>query len=307
MKALHLITVPYDSGQRSYRMGEGPHALLAARLQPELESRGFQVSIAELRAREDGNAVLAHSMELASQVSHAVGAALQEGILPIVLAGNCFMSVGAAAGAGAERLRMVWFDAHGDLNTPTTSSSGFLDGMAAATLLGWCHSAEAGQLTGFRPLPGASFMLVGGRALDPAEAHAVETNRVAFLSPEQVKSRKYAATVHDFLSGAVQSYIHIDLDVLDPRLFGPANGFSAPGGLTPGHVLAIAEQVAASTRIAGLTIASYDPAVDEKGTLAASAVGLIGDLAELVWQRPGAEGAAEDIGTRLEAPPQRPC
>ncbi|TIS72728.1 MAG: arginase family protein, partial [Mesorhizobium sp.] len=82
-------------------------------------------------------------------VSGEVRIALDNGRFPIVLAGNCLTSAGAVAGEGADAI--IWADQHGDLNTPETSTSGFLDGMALATALGLCWRRMAAQIPGFKP------------------------------------------------------------------------------------------------------------------------------------------------------------
>ena len=73
---------------------------------------------------------------------------------------------------------MVWFDAHADFNTPETSPSGFLDGMAVAILTGRCWRSLAAQITGFEVVPESRVALVGIRDLDPPEADALAASRV---------------------------------------------------------------------------------------------------------------------------------
>src|SRR5687767_4289522 len=62
---------------------------------------------------------------------------------PVVFSGNCGASIGTAAGLGTEDLAVLWFDAHGDYNTPDTTESGFLDGMCLGILTGRCWKTLA--------------------------------------------------------------------------------------------------------------------------------------------------------------------
>ena len=84
-----------------------------------------------------------------------------------MLAGNCLTTCGAVAGEAADSI--IWFDQHGDINTPETSSYGFLDGMALATALGLCWRPMANAIPGFHAVDPARCMLVDARDLDPDE------------------------------------------------------------------------------------------------------------------------------------------
>jgi len=57
----------------------------------------------------------------------------------VILGGDCNVALGVVAGLSGSGAGVVWFDAHGDFNTPETSPSGFLDGMPLAMACGVCH------------------------------------------------------------------------------------------------------------------------------------------------------------------------
>ena len=86
------------------------------------------------------------AFELMGAIAAEVARATADGELPIVLAGNCTSSVGTVAGLGSARVGVVWFDSHGDFNTPETTTTGFLDGMAVAILTGHCWRQAAGRV-----------------------------------------------------------------------------------------------------------------------------------------------------------------
>jgi arginase family enzyme len=73
-------------------------------------------------------------------------------VFPLVLAGNCNTAVGTLSGADPEGLGVVWFDAHGDFNTPETTTTGFIDGMGLAIAVGHCWKAMARGVSGFSPV-----------------------------------------------------------------------------------------------------------------------------------------------------------
>ena len=91
---------------------------------------------------------------------------VEEGRFPLVLAVNCFTSLGTVAGLGRD-VGVVWFDAHGDFNTPDTTTSGFLDGMGLAMLLGDGWRELRQTVEGLRPVPAEHALLVGARDIDP--------------------------------------------------------------------------------------------------------------------------------------------
>lgn len=270
MAAIDLIAVPYDSGRRDYRMGAGPAAFIDGGLPASLARMGHHVRVTWIET--SATDPLASAVELAAGVSTAVQQARQADRLPIVLSGNCISTVGVVAGLSAD-VAVVWLDAHGDLNTPTTSPSGFLDGMAAATLLGWCHQAEFAAVPGNRPLPVSRLLVIGCRALDPPEARAMTAAGIAQVDPEAAGNETELGRQLDRVLGtAPEVHLHIDLDVLDPDEWGPANSYAAPGGLTQQQTIRVVQMVVARRPIASLTLSSYDPAVDAQGLIRTAAL-----------------------------------
>src|SRR5215217_3258315 len=121
------------------------------------------------------------AVDLDRQLANAVAAARARGAFPLTLAGNCISSVGTVAGLGAGPTGVLWFDAHGDFNTPETTIGGFLDGMALATVVGRCWTSLAAGVPGFVPVAEENVVLVGARDLDPAEAALLAASGVVHL------------------------------------------------------------------------------------------------------------------------------
>lgn len=256
---LAIILVPYDSGRYHAGCGQGPEAIITGGLVDELALHGHEAEVVEIDAigEEDLREITA-GFAACREVSLAVSDACAEGRFPIVLAGNCLSAAGAVAGEGADSV--VWFDQHGDLNTPDTSTSGFLDGMALSTVLGLCWTALAHAIPGFVPVEPARCMLVGARDLDPAEKKLLAEIPVVRATcaelPEKVERLKTA--------GARLAHLHVDLDVHDAGEV-QANRYAAPGGPAPEEVRQAVCALARSAPVAGVTISSYDPALDAKG------------------------------------------
>ena len=275
-----LITVPYDSALRGERMGAGPLHFLANGAAERLRAVAESVRETGVEAAPGFRAEIATAFDLARATAFAVRAARGHGGFPLVLAGNCITAAGVLASLPAETTGIVWLDAHGDLNTPETTRSGFLDGMALSVALGRCWEALAGTVDGFSPITEEKVLLVGARDLDPAEREYLERSRVHHLSPDAVRGNALADAL-DALAGRVQQvYLHVDLDVHDPSE-GAANAFAAPGGLTASEVRRVAGEVAARIPIAAASITAYDPTHDADGRMLEIGLTLMETIAEL--------------------------
>ena len=131
--------------------------------------------------------------------------------------GDCGVEVQPVfhAGACSPGLAVVWFDAHADLNSPSTSPSGHFHGMPVRTLLG---EGPAGlQLSSQAALTPSQIIYVGTRDLDPPEQAFIEAHGMCLLPPRP--SSTLASRLAAALRGFSAAYIHVDLDVLDPSEF----------------------------------------------------------------------------------------
>jgi arginase len=134
---IQIFAVPYDSGHRARRAGRGPERFLAAGLEARLRGLGHTATV-EMIETDDVFTLEAGTSyrlyrRLAERINEAAG-------FPLVLAGNCGSSLGALAALGNPGL--VWFDCHGDFNTPETTQTGFVDGMPLAAINGLDRSGR---------------------------------------------------------------------------------------------------------------------------------------------------------------------
>jgi arginase len=273
--SIDLVTVPYDSGRRGFRMGAGPQALLRAGLLQQLRAAGYEAELVPVEATGATRDELSTAFDLAGKVARVTRASRAAGRFPLTLSGSCFSTVGAFASVAGDGTGLLWLDAHGDVNTPETSASGFLDGMAAATLLGWCHAERAREI-----LPAAleesRLMLAGTRSLDAPESAALQQSAVGTLSPADLKdSGATAAALDTFTAGLRSLYLHVDADVLDPHQVGRANSFASPGGLTTLEVIDLVKAAGRRARIEGMTVSAYDPAEDTDTAVGGAVIEII--------------------------------
>lgn len=277
---IQLLAVPYDSGNRGARMGAGPEALIDAGLPDALRALGHKVDlkIAELRG-DSWHAEIQTSFELMRMLSAAVREARDSNRLPIVLAGNCNTAVGTVAGLGADATGVAWFDAHADFNTPETTTSGFLDGTAVAILTGRCWTQLSATVPDFKPVSDERICLVGTRDIDSLEAGLLDESSVQVVAPRQLRS-SLRQTLRSISEHVDRVHVHLDLDVLDSGV-AAANKFAVPGGLTIDDIEFALSQIAATLRIAGVSLTAYDPSADGDGAAAKAAIQLISTAASL--------------------------
>ncbi|WP_432514880.1 arginase family protein [Kineococcus sp. SYSU DK001] len=279
MVRILVLGVPYDSGHRSARHGAGPPALLDAGAAAHLAASGAGVDTGGITLPARFATEVGSGIEVMRRVADAVTAAGPAA--PVVLAGNCGASVGvmAAHARAGRRVGVLWLDAHGDLQVPETTTSGFFDGMGLALLTGRCWRALASTIPGFRPVPDEAVALVGGHDLEPAEESLVRSSGMTWVPPAQLRADDgVVREVVGRLAAHVDAlHVHVDLDVLDTAV-GRANGYAAPGGLDGGELRAVVRGAASRLPIASATLASWDPAHDVDGRVLGVAMDVLDDV-----------------------------
>ncbi|MGN9840674.1 arginase family protein [Nonomuraea sp. H19] len=196
----------------------------------------------------------------------------------ITVGGDCGVElepVAAARKRYGDRLVVVWFDAHGDLNTPESSPSGAYHGMVLRALTG--QGPEG--LVPEEALDPGRIVLAGVRDLDPPEAAFVEASGIRHLKEVESPAALLAAIAA--ASDAPVVYVHIDFDVLDPEIFHSV-GCPTPGGLHPERLLSLVAAIGERFEVAGLGLMEYEPARDEDQELLS---GLVGRLVEACARR----------------------
>jgi arginase len=191
--------------------------------------------------------------------------ALTGGNVPVLLAAECSIALTTLPAVLRQRpdSYVLWLDAHGDYNTPDTSTSGYLGGMCLA---GACGAWDAGIADG--RVPPGRVVLAGVRDLDPPEREALERSDATVIGASPVET---LVAVKNAIGGA-PVYVHLDLDVLDPEHF-PAQ-FPSPGGLHPDKLYDLFESVTEESEIVGLEITAFEAPEDEAEREAAAATAL---------------------------------
>ena len=274
---LRLLVVPYDSGHLGWRMGAGPDRLLAAGLEQHLRTAGHTVSAERILLPADPPpAEVRAAFDLAALIGERVRDARAAGALPIVLAGNCISALGTLAGLADAQPAVLWLDAHADFNTPETTRSGMLDGMALAAATGRCWAGLASAIPGFRPVPAQNVCLIGTRDVDDAESDLLGDAHVAVVHADHADVR-LPARLDAIRTRAETAYLHIDLDVLDPDE-GRVNQFAAPGGFLLDQATSVLRAIRQRFRLGAVALTAYDPSHDADGRVARAAFALLDEV-----------------------------
>src|SRR5688572_19792128 len=166
---IRILQVPYDSGQRALRMGRGPLHLVERGLADRLQDAGHETEVELIETGETFPSEIKVTFDLQRRLADRVRATIATGAMPIILGGNCNYTVGAMAGIDPLHTGLIWFDAHGEFNTPETTVGGFLDGMGLALGTGRCWRQIAATIPGFRPSPDIHLVLIVGGCLHGEE------------------------------------------------------------------------------------------------------------------------------------------
>jgi arginase len=274
---IQFLLVPYDSGRREWRMGRGPSFLLRHGVGSAIRSLGNEVDAEYVEPGGADNpnppapTEIATTFSLYRQLADRIRVARGAGAMPIVLGGNCGVTLAAVAAApDPQKIGVLWLDAHADFNTPDTTASGFLDGMGLATLTGRCWRTLASRIAGFAPVPDDQVVLCGARDIDPLEETLLASSSIRVVPGAAIRSDGLAASLTNALDAVRervgQLHFHLDADVLDGAR-ARANAFAAPGGLTSEELVEVARMTAARFDIVSVAVTAYDPAIDTEAEI----------------------------------------
>ena len=249
----------------------------------------FEPQIAEAERVEDEPLNLG---VLGGRVAEAVAAARRQGKGVLLTGGDCTHVTGVVGGLqdahGAKaRIGLVWFDAHGDFNTPNTTLSGMLGGMPVSVCAGLSFPQWREGSHIVSPLPTDRILMVDVRNLDVPEEQLIRATAVTIARVADGLKGDVAleTAVTDLANRCDLLYLHIDSDILDER-YVPNHGTKEPDGPDMAQVKAAIDTVMATGKVAALAVVSVYGEGEGSETAVASGIELIGaGLAS--WRRYG--------------------
>jgi arginase len=254
-----LIDAPYDCGQANVRMGAGPTYLIDRGLAASLRSAGHEVRCESVRLPLGFHTEWDALIALQQQIAALVRSAVVGGERVLVLSGNCGpAALGVLGGLGGPDTAVVWLDAHADFNTPETSPSGFLDGMAAAIAVGDCWRGPSATFRTLEAVPEDHVIQVGVRSVDPDEGARLDRSQVNRLGKDMSSLRMLIDRLSERVRGL---YVHIDLDVFDMAEL-QANSYASSNGLRFDQVSEVIRTAGSRLSLSAASITALDPTLD---------------------------------------------
>ena len=294
MTTISLIGAPTDVGASVRGAGMGPDALRVAGLVQALQSHRLHVT-------DTGNlsgpptpwlpprAGVRHLQEVVAwnrSVYAAVEAALGQGHFPLLMGGDHCLAIGSISAIARhcrqrrKNLRVIWLDAHTDVNTEAISPSGNVHGMPVACLLG--HGPA--PLVGWSGEPAAiapgDIDFIGIRSVDADEKQAIRELGLQVYDMRHIDEHGMRNTMTEALQDVDENtHLHVsfDLDCLDPA-DAPGVGTGVRGGPTYREMQLCMEMIADTQRLASLDVVEINPALDVRNRTAELAVEFIQSL-----------------------------
>jgi arginase len=290
MDTVHVIGVPLDLGAENPDVRLGPDAYREHDVLAKLQKTGLHViddGNVPVRPRADvpvGNPKMRRAEEVVrvcEETAKLTEAAMHSGQGAVVLGGDHSICLGAVSGASVGlggRLGLIYFDAHGDMNTDETTPTGNTHGMQLAALLG-VGAPELthvhGEQVKIRP---ENLLHIGGSDFDAAELDLIKQENLQAFTLFDLLTKGMGALIpliDDLASRVDHLWVSLDLDAIDVQ-YAPAAGMPNAKGLLYREIALLAEYVGQTKKVVGVDVVEYNPLQDEdNGKTAELAVELI--------------------------------
>ncbi len=296
-RRIALLGAPIDMGASQRGTLMGPPALRTAGLSTLLETLGFDVAdhgdlavsaIADLSDPPPQNARHYRDIQRWTRLLSRRGYEVAKtGAIPIFLGGDHSLSMGSANAMArywqelGRDLFVLWLDAHADYNTPATTLTANMHGMAAAFL---CGEGGLDGLLGEEPRNAITpdrLELFGTRSIDTLEKELLRDRRVSIADMRAIDEFGVGILIRRVIDKVrtANGVLHVsfDVDFLDPEV-APGVGTTVPGGATYREAHLIMEMLHDSGLVGSVDIVELNPFLDERGRTARTAVELVGSL-----------------------------
>ncbi|RSK44975.1 arginase [Bacillus canaveralius] len=292
MNKISIIGMPMDLGQMRRGVDMGPSAMRYAGINEKLKNLNIEVDDLgdipvgrpEVVIRPDTNL---RNLELVAEKNEKLAAevdkVIEAGSFPLVLGGDHSIAIGTLAGVAKhyDNLGVIWYDAHGDLNTGETSPSGNIHGMPLAVSLGIGHEMLT-QIGGYSPkIKAENIVIIGARSLDEGERALIKANGIKVYTMHEIDRLGMTRIIEEaiaYLKDRTDGvHLSLDLDGLDPA-DAPGVGTPVIGGISYRESHLAMEMLEEAKLITSAEFVEVNPILDDKNKTATVAVALMGSL-----------------------------
>lgn len=289
---MSVLGVPMDLGQGRRGVDMGPSAMRYAHAIERLEALGYDVKdtgditipyVADRSCNEHNLKCLDEVVSVSESLAEKVSNIIKEDRFPLILGGDHSISIGSIAGVAQHKknLGVIWYDAHGDLNTGETSPSGNIHGMPLAISLGIGHERLTSVGGSGAKISPENVVIIGARELDPGEKDLIKELGMKVFTMHEIDRIGMTAVMEQAIEHVSKNtdgvHLSLDLDGLDP---GDAPGVGTPviGGISYRESHLAMEILAESGIITSAEFVEVNPILDHGNKTANVAVALMGSL-----------------------------
>ncbi|WP_267888724.1 arginase [Bacillus weihaiensis] len=292
-KHISIIGVPMDLGQSRRGVDMGPSAIRYAGVVERLEDLDYEIydcgdiEIGRRETQEEaGGEKLKHLKavsEANEKLASSVDEVIEKGSFPLVFGGDHSIAIGTLAGVSKHyhNLGVIWYDAHGDLNTADTSPSGNIHGMPLAVSLGIGHPALTNILDYSPKVKPENIVIIGARSLDEGERVLIREKGIKVYTMHEIDRlgmTKVMEEAIEYLKERTDGvHLSLDLDGLDPS-DAPGVGTPVLGGISYRESHLAMEILEESKIITSAEFVEVNPILDHGNKTAGVAVALMGSL-----------------------------
>lgn len=275
-----MVGAGYKGGQPKYGVELAPRYFRDKQIATNIEFQGWEVidlgdvsDPEEMWAAPDCDPPTASGIKNPRRVGHATKQLYekirdsQKGTFTLTLGGDHSFAMGSIS-ALLERypdLRIIWVDAHGDINTPSTSPTGNLHGMPVAFLLGLVDEVVPGfeWMRGLPRLDPSRIAYIGLRHIDFHERANIQRCGIKAFSLHEVDKYgigKVMDMALEHLGSEGPIHVSFDIDAIDPQVC-PSTGTRVAGGLTYREACFVCESLSATNRLVSMDLTEFNPTI----------------------------------------------
>lgn len=290
---IQIIGVPIDLGASRRGTDGGPSALRVAGLGAQLESIGYRLAVEkdipvptmESCSKDQSNTrYKAEILRVCTALAEQTRRALAVGDIPLIIGGDHSIAHGSVSGVSAhhreqgESVGLLWFDAHGDINTPKTSPSGNIHGMPLAHLLGY-GDTDLANIMGYSPkVRPENVVLIGIRDIDAGERELIHQSGITAYTMRDIDELGMARISREAMKvvcdGTAGFHLSFDVDGCDPSVI-PGSGTLVPGGVSFREAHLLLEYCADTQKMLAMDVVELNPFLDQGNVSAERTISLI--------------------------------
>lgn len=292
IQKISVIGLPMDLGQARRGVDMGPSAIRCAGIIERLEHLNIEVEdLGDITVGRPENAndpgtnlknlslVAASNSELAARVDEII----ESGSFPLVLGGDHSIAIGTLAGVAKhhDNVGVIWYDAHGDLNTEDTSPSGNIHGMPLAVSMGLGHPDLIHIHGSYPKVKPENIVIIGARSLDEGEKELIRDKGIKVYTMHEIDRIGMTRVMEECIEYLRERtdgvHLSLDLDGVDPA-DAPGVGTPVIGGISYRESHLAMEMLAEADLITSAEFVEVNPILDERNKTAIVAVALMGSL-----------------------------